>query len=137
LPRILAIDYGARRVGLAVTDPLKIIATPLATVDNKEVLAYLEKYFTTESVEALVVGQPFRFSGELSDIEVDIVVFIEKLEKLYPEMPIYRQDEQFSSQRAKASFLESGVKKKKRRDKSLLDSTAATLILQDFLAEQL
>lgn len=137
MPRILAIDYGARRVGLAHTDPLKIIATPLATIENKEIFEYLKKYFATETVEAVVVGQPFRFSGELSDIEADILVFIEKLDKLYPEMPIHRQDEQFSSQRAKASFLESGVKKKKRRDKSLLDSTAATLILQDFLAEQL
>lgn len=136
MPRILAIDYGARRTGLAVTDPLQIIATALGTEDTKGVLEFLKKYCTAEGVEAFVVGQPFRFDGRPSDIEKEILEFIEKLKKEFPQTPIYRVDEANTSKISKQSLIDSGVKKKDRRDKRLLDSVSATLILQDYLASR-
>jgi putative Holliday junction resolvase len=131
--RVLAIDYGKRRVGLAVTDPLQIIASPLTTVEEKESIAYLVDYCSKEEVDAIVVGQPRRMSGELSDVEQDILAFIDKLKEKLPAMQIDRFDERFTSKIAAKSLIDSGVKKKKRRDKSLLDSTSASLILQDYL----
>ncbi len=131
--RILAVDYGKRRVGLAVTDPLQIIASPLTTVGEKEAITYLADYCTKEQVEVIVVGQPRRMSGELSEVEQDIVEFIAKLREKLPAMRIDRFDERFTSKIAAQSLIDSGVKKKKRRDKSLLDSTSASLILQDYL----
>jgi len=137
MSRIIAIDFGMKRIGLATTDPLQIIATPLTTVLNKDCLDFLSNYCSKEQVELFVVGQPFRANGEPSDVEKDILKFIEELRKLFPRIPVARQDEQFTSQKAKMSLIESGVKKMKRREKGLLDSTAATLILQDYLAERI
>ncbi|MBI1305912.1 MAG: Holliday junction resolvase RuvX [Bacteroidetes bacterium] len=137
MARILAIDYGARRVGLAVTDPMQIIASELTTVSTETTLEYLKKYLSTEPVESFIVGQPRRMSGELSDIESEIVVFITKLKELFPEIPVFRYDERFTSKMASRSLIESGVKKKDRRDKSRLDSISATLILQGYLQSRL
>lgn len=133
MPRILAIDYGQRRTGLAVTDPLQIIATALQTVETPKVLDYIAAYCKKEPVESFVVGQPFRYDGSTSDVEKHILVFIEDLKKRVPDLPVYRIDESFTSKVAQRSLIESGVKKMKRRDKSLLDSISATLILQEFL----
>lgn len=130
----MAIDFGKRRVGLAVTDPLQIIATPLETVQFDNALTYIVAYCAKEVVDAIVVGQPRRMSGELSDIETEILPFIDKLQSKLPDMKVVRYDERFTSKIAARSLIESGVKKKKRRDKSLLDSTSASLILQDYLA---
>lgn len=134
MPRILAFDYGGKRTGIAVTDPLQMIATALETVDTKNVMDYLKTYCAKEEVETFVVGQPFRMDGSTSDIEVDILKFIEKLKIEFPGIPVRRMDESFTSRRSMQSLIASGVKKKARRDKRLLDSVSATLILQDYLA---
>ncbi|HCS22045.1 MAG TPA: Holliday junction resolvase RuvX [Bacteroidetes bacterium] len=134
MPRILAFDYGGKRTGIAVTDPMQMIATALGTVDTKDVMDYLKTYCAKEEVETFVVGQPFRMDGSTSDIEVDILKFIEKLKTEFPDIPVRRMDESFTSRRSMQSLIASGVKKKDRRDKRLLDSVSATLILQDYLA---
>ncbi|MBI1222835.1 MAG: Holliday junction resolvase RuvX [Bacteroidetes bacterium] len=133
--RILSIDYGGKRTGLAVTDPLKIIASALTTVDTSSLMEYLKTYCRKELVEAFVVGQPFRLDGRPSDIEKEILIFIDKLRNEFPEKPIHRIDETFTSKISQQSLIASGVKKKDRKDKRLLDSVSATLILQDFLAQ--
>lgn len=135
MARVLSIDYGGRRTGIAVTDPLKIIATALATVDTSGLMEYLKKYCQQEEVEAFVVGQPFRLDGRPSDIETEILKFIEKLRTEIPGKPIHRIDETYTSKISQQSLIASGVKKKDRKDKRLLDSVSATLILQDFLAQ--
>ncbi len=131
--RILAIDYGKVRCGLAVTDPLQIIATALTTVKTEELLPYLQTYLTKEKVEKLVVGEPFRMDGTHSEIETEIRKFIHSFETAHPGIPVLRHNEMYTSKMAMRSLIESGVKKKKRRDKSLLDSASATIILQEFL----
>lgn len=137
MARILSIDYGGKRTGLAVTDPLQIIASALKTVPTETLDDFLADYLKNEEVEALVVGEPFRADGAHSDIEVEIQAFIGRIKKLFPDLPIHRVDESFSSQRAKQALIASGVKKKKRRQKELLDSTAATIILQEYLETNL
>ncbi len=134
VPRILAIDYGKRRVGLAVTDPLQLIASPLDTVAETDSITFIANYCSREEVETIVVGQPRRMSGELSEVEKDIVKFIEKLSEKLSDIQIVRYDERFTSKIAMQGLIDSGLKKKKRRDKSLLDSSSASLILQDYLA---
>jgi len=136
LTRVIALDYGGKRTGIAVSDPLRIIATPLITVETEHLLDYLSKYISTESVGDLVVGQPTRHDGSFSDIEKHIVLFIEKFIKAHPQITIHRINEMYSSKDAMQALIESGLKKKKRRDKKLLDSTAATLLLQEFLYER-
>jgi len=133
MPRILAIDYGSKRTGIAVTDPMQIIASGLRTVQTAELLAFLKDYLNKEEVETFVIGQPFRLDGRPSDIEAEILKFITKLQLQHPIIPIKRIDETYTSKIAFQTLIDSGVKKKKRRDKSLLDSISATLILQDYL----
>ena len=133
MPRILAFDYGAKRTGLAVTDPLKIIANPLTTVDTKQLHVWLSQYLSIESVEAFVVGMPSRLSGEDTHATQPVITFIEKLQQLYPKIPVYTIDERLSSREAKNTVVNSGVGKKKRMDKKLLDTVSATLILQTHL----
>lgn len=134
MPRILAIDYGKRRVGLAVTDPLQLIASPLDTIPEKESISFIADYCNHKEVETIVVGQPRRMSGELSEVETDILEFIAKLSEKLSNIEIVRYDERFTSKIAMQGLIDSGLKKKKRRDKSLLDSSSASLILQDYLA---
>ncbi|MCB0733906.1 MAG: Holliday junction resolvase RuvX [Flavobacteriales bacterium] len=135
MARILSIDFGGKRTGLAVTDPMQIIASELRTVPTDDLLDFLMTYTQSEVVETIVVGQPRRMDGSLSDIETRIVEFIEKLREKVA-IPIVRYDERFTSKMAGRSLIESGVKKKDRRDKSRLDSISATLILQDYLASR-
>ena len=132
--RILAIDYGTKRCGIAVTDELKLIASPLTTVEASELLDFLQQYCQTESVERIIVGLPKQTSGELSESETAITTFIERLQEKLPEIPISRYDERFTSKIASHILVESGTKKKKRQDKALLDKISATLILQDYLS---
>jgi len=132
--RILAIDYGTKRCGIAVTDELKLIASALATVETTELLDFLEKYCQAEQVECIIVGLPKQVSGELSESETAIATFIEKLQEKLPEIPVSRYDERFTSKIASHILVESGTKKKKRQDKALLDRISATLILQDYLS---
>lgn len=133
MPRILAIDYGTKRVGLAVTDELKIIATSLGTVHAKDAIEYLKKYTTENTVETFVVGLPKRMDGSASQSEKYIQAFINGLRKNFPAVPVLRYDERFTSKIASQTLIDSGVKKKDRKNKELLDTVSAVLILQDYL----
>lgn len=133
MARILAIDYGAKRCGIAVTDESKIIASGLTTVDTKELLGWLQDYVAAEEVELFVVGEPKRMHGEASESEKLIQPFLEKLSKILPNIPVKRIDERFTSKMAFDTMIASGISKKKRRDKKLVDQISATIILQDYL----
>lgn len=131
--RILSIDYGTKRCGIAVTDELKMIASGLTTVETKDLVEFLQDYFLTENVELLVVGEPKQKDGLPSEVEVEIRKFLEKFTKTFPKMPIKRVDERFTSKMAVQTMIDSGLKKKKRQDKSLIDEISATIILQAYL----
>jgi putative Holliday junction resolvase len=131
--RILAIDFGLKRTGIAVTDPLKIIASALTTVPTHEVLDFLKKYCESEVVESFVVGLPLHPDGNPAQIAPQADAFAEKLKKLFPEKPVIRQDERYTSNEAKKIILQSGIKKQKRRDKTLIDKIAAALILEQYM----
>ena len=136
MARIIALDYGGKRTGIATTDPLQIIASPLITVQTDNLMDYLTRYMATEEVSELVVGQPTRHDGSFSGIETHIVAFIEKFKSQFPLIAVHRINEMYSSKDAMQALIDSGVKKKQRRDKKLLDSTAATLLLQEFLYDR-
>ncbi|MEL6924664.1 MAG: Holliday junction resolvase RuvX, partial [Bacteroidota bacterium] len=116
MARILSIDYGLKRVGLAVTDPLQLIANGLDTVATEHIFDYLKKYLETEEVSCFVVGEPFHLDGNPAQITPQINGFIKKLQKLFPDIKVERQDERFTSVEAKKVMIQAGVKKKKRRD---------------------
>ena len=134
--RILAIDYGTKRVGIAVTDSLKMIANGLTTVHAKDLMAFLKDYLSKEEVESIVVGEPKRMSNEAAQTEIHIAPFVKKLQKEFPGMKIERYDERFTSKIAFQSMIAGGLKKKDRRDKALVDKISATLILQSYLEHQ-
>ncbi len=136
LARILAIDYGTKRTGLAVTDPLQLIATGLDTVPTADLLVYLQKYLAEEAVEKIVVGEPFYPDGNPAQMMPKVIELQEQLRKLFPEVAVVGQDERFSSEDAKKIILQSGAKKKQRRDKALVDKISAVLILQDYLGHR-
>jgi len=131
--RILALDYGTKRIGLAVTDPLKIIATALCTIPTHESIDFLLNYSLKESIELMVVGLPKKMNGEPSESEMHIIPYIKKLQSKLPNLPIVRFDERFTTKMAISSMIEGGYKKKDRQDKKRLDSISATLILQAYL----
>ena len=133
MARIIAIDYGTKKTGLATTDPLQIICSPLTTVPTGELYDFLEKYIKDEEVEAIVVGEPLNTDGSPSQIAHFVVGLVRKLRKRYPDIPVHLQDERFTSQEARQIILQSGLKKKRRRDKTLVDKVSASLILQAFL----
>lgn len=133
MSRILAIDYGKVRTGLAVTDDMKIIASGLTTIHTKELLSFLADYITKEKVELFLVGEPKQLNNEPSDSEALIIPFLKKLEKAFPEIPIKRVDERFTSKIAFQTMINSGLKKKQRKNKALIDEISATLILQSYL----
>ncbi|MEI6507879.1 MAG: Holliday junction resolvase RuvX [Bacteroidota bacterium] len=136
MARILAIDYGTKRVGLAVTDPLQIIANTLTTVHSKDVLQYLKDYLMKEEVECFVVGKPLRLDGTNSELAAEVEKFINVLRKNFPAIPIERIDERFTSAIAKRTLLEMGLNKKDRANKSSLDQISATIILQGYLEKK-
>lgn len=133
MPQIVAIDYGGKRTGIAVTDDMQIIASGLTTVSTKELIPFLKDYAVLNKIEAFVIGEPKRLHGEASDIEAEIIPFIEKLKEAFPNLAVHRIDERFTSKMAFETMIQSGISKKKRRDKGLVDKISATLILQDFL----
>jgi|TARA_B100001059_G_scaffold71525_1_gene68620 putative Holliday junction resolvase len=133
LSRILALDFGGKRTGIAKTDSLQMIASPLTTVHTPDLMDFLTNYFMDEDVSTIVIGQPTRHDGSFSPIEKDILFFIEKFKKKHPDIIVLRINEMFSSKDAMKALIDSGVRKKKRKDKKLLDSTAATILLQEFL----
>ena len=136
MARLLAIDYGTKRTGIAVTDEFQIIASGLTTVDTKELLAFLKDYTTKEKVELFVIGEPKQMNNEVSESEADILPFIEKLKKAIPDIPIARVDERFTSKMAFQTMIDGGLKKKQRQDKGLIDEISATIILQSYLYSQ-
>lgn len=132
--RILSIDYGKKRSGLAVTDPLQIIAGGLATVSTSDLYAYLEDYIKKEQVERIVIGKPMQPNGQPSENLVRVENFFNRWRKAHPETPITYYDERFTSVLAHRAMIEGGVKKKTRREnKGLVDEISATIILQDYL----
>lgn len=133
MARILAIDYGKKRCGLAVTDPLQIIATTLGYISTNELIPYLLNYFQNEKVEKVVLGYPTRTDGSDTDSTQSIRDFKSRFEKQFPDKQIVLHDEAFSSKLAKEAMLEGGMKKKKRREKGNVDAVAATIILQSYM----
>ncbi|ADV47653.1 Holliday junction resolvase RuvX [Cellulophaga sp. E16_2] len=133
MARIVALDYGKVRTGIAVTDELQLIASGLTTVATKELIDFLKNYVATEKVELLVVGEPKQMNNQVSESEALILPFIEKLKASFPTIKIERQDERFTSKMAFQTMIDSGLKKKQRRDKALVDEISATIILQAYL----
>ena len=134
MARILALDYGKVRTGIAVTDELQIIASGLTTVKTKELISYLMEYINKENVELIVIGEPKQMDYSPSESEALISPFIIKLKEKLPNTPIKRVDERFTSKMAFQTMIDSGFSKKKRRDKALLDEISATIILQTYMS---
>lgn len=130
---MIGIDYGLKRTGLAVTDPLRIISTPLETVVTTEVLSFLKSYLAREEVDAFVVGMPRTMSDADSPIAPHVKKFVDELQRIFPEKAIHLVDERFTSSLAKHAQIQGGMKKKDRRDKANLDKISAAIILQGFL----
>jgi putative holliday junction resolvase len=135
MPRILAIDYGGKRTGLAVTDPLQIIATGLETIDSKELIPWLKKYFLQEEVELIIIGLPKNWDESDTHGTPLVQAAIKKIQKEFPTMPLKTVDERYSSKMAKDAMIEMGMKKKDRKDKKNVDVIAATIILQEYLGQ--
>ena len=131
--RILALDYGTKRTGIAVTDELQIIASGLTTVPTVELMPFLKKYFTEENVELVLLGEPKQMDNTASGSEVNIQEFLKKFSEIFPEMKLERVDERFTSKMAFQSMIDSGLKKKQRQNKALVDEISATIILQSYL----
>ncbi|AZQ58734.1 Holliday junction resolvase RuvX [Maribacter sp. MJ134] len=131
--RILAIDYGLKRTGIAVTDEMGSIAFGLTTVATEDIFVFLKKYMTDENVTDFVVGEPKQMNNEPSEAEALILPFLEELAKNHPTIKIHRQDERFTSKMAFQSMLDAGLGKKQRKNKALIDEISATIILQSFL----
>ena len=135
--RILAIDYGRKRVGLAVTDPLKMIANSLTTIHSKDIWDFLKEYLEKEDVECIVVGYPKQMNNEASEAVRFVNPFLKKLSKTYPHMDIKLVDERFTSKMAHQTMIDAGLKKKARQNKALVDTISATIILQSYLEQRI
>lgn len=133
MPRILCIDYGLKRTGIAVTDPLQIIATGLTTIHPKELITFLKDYFTKEQVELILIGWPTNWDDSATHATAYVEKCIRELQKHFPQMPIKKVDERYTSKMAKDAMLEMGLKKMQRRNKALVDEIAATIMLQEYL----
>ncbi|MXO32346.1 MULTISPECIES: Holliday junction resolvase RuvX [Apibacter] len=136
MSKILAIDYGEKRSGLAETDDMQIVASGLAGIMTSNLIPFLEKYMAENSVEKIIIGLPVRLNGELSDVEISIQKLIKKITSLFPNIPIERVDERFTSKIASHFISLSGKNKKNRENKHLLDEVSATLILQTYLEKK-
>ena len=133
MSRVLAIDYGVRRTGIAVTDPMQIIANGLTTVDTRQLLAFLKDYVAKEPVECIVVGKPMQTNGRESENLANVRRFVEQLQKQLPQIPVEWWDERFTSVMAHQTMLESGIGKMARRNKALVDEISACIILQGWM----
>lgn len=133
MPRILAIDYGLKRTGIAVTDPLKIIATALTTIESPRLIGFLKDYFQKEEVELILIGEPKNWDDTDTHATPLVRKIVEKLKKEFPNIPLKLVDERYTSKMASAAMIDMGLKKKQRQDKSLVDKVAATIILQEYL----
>lgn len=133
--RIIALDYGKKRTGIAVTDPLKLIATGLATVDTQTLFDFLKKYVASEDVEKIIIGEPFNLDGSETDSTAAVQHCIRRLKNTFPNIPIETVDERFSSKMASRAMIEMGMKKKNRQKKGIIDEVAATMMLQEYLGK--
>lgn len=133
MPRILSIDYGLKRTGIAVTDPFQIIATGLTTVESKQLIPFLKEYFLREPVERIIIGEPKNWDDSDTHATPLVERCIKDLQKNFPAMPITKVDERYTSKMAKDAMLEMGLKKAQRRNKALVDEIAATIMLQEYL----
>ena len=133
MARLLSIDYGKKRTGIAVSDPLQIIANGLTTVETSKLFEFLEDYLKKEEVESIIVGLPKQMSGELSENMKRIEPFVNRLKKIYPTINIEYFDERFSSKLAHRAMIDGGLKKQDRRNKALVDEISATIILQGYM----
>ncbi|HYD92034.1 MAG TPA: Holliday junction resolvase RuvX [Flavobacterium sp.] len=133
MPRILAIDYGLKRTGIAVTDEMQLIASGLTTIASETTLDFLKDYFAKEKVERVLIGEPKQMNGQPSQSAPLIEAFIEKFKTQFPDMQLDRVDERFTSKMAFQTMIDSGLKKKQRQDKALIDEISATILLQDYL----
>ncbi len=131
--RILSIDYGGKRTGIAVTDPLKIIATGLTTVETQKLMPFLKDYFIKEAVELVIIGMPTNLDDSDTDATPMVRHFIQGFQKNFPAIPIREVDERFTSKMASRAMLQMGMKKKQRQNKGLIDEISATMMLQDYL----
>lgn len=129
----MAFDYGTKRIGIAVTDPMQIIATGLDTVHPKDIIEYLKKYLQTEQVERFVVGEPKQMDNTPSQSAIHVKGFANLLKKTFPEIPVEMLDERFTSKMASAAIAQSGMGKKARQDKALVDNVSAVILLQSWL----
>lgn len=137
MPRILAIDYGIKRTGLAVTDELQIIASGLTTVPSETAVSFLKDYFSKENVSKVLIGEPKQMDGSPSESTPIIEKFVSDFKIAFPEMQIVRVDERFTSKMAFQTMIDSGLKKKQRQNKGLVDEIAATILLQDYLTRKM
>ena len=137
MSRILAIDYGQKRTGIAVTDELQIIASGLTTIPSATTINFLKDYFDKEKVSKVLIGEPKQMNGEPSQSTEMIEAFVRKFKSFFPEMPVVRVDERFTSKMAFQTMIDSGLNKKQRRNKDLLDEISATIMLQDFLTRKM
>ena len=135
MPRILSIDYGLKRTGLAVTDPLQIIATGLTTVESKQLIPFLKDYFAREEVELIIIGEPKNWDDTDTHATPLVEKIIKQLGKNFPKIPIKKVDERYTSKMAKDAMLEMGLKKMQRRNKKLVDEIAATIMLQEYMRQ--
>ena len=131
--RILALDYGSKRTGIAITDELQLIASGLTTVATSELMDFLKKYIASEKVELVLVGEPKQKDGTHSNIEEEIRRFLKKFSEAFPDLKVKRVDERYTSKMAFQTMIDSGLKKKQRQNKALVDEISATIILQEFL----
>lgn len=133
MARIISIDYGLKRTGLAVTDPLQIIATGLTTVESRQLIPFLKDYFAREEVELIIIGEPKNWDDTDTHATPLVEKFIRQLQKNFPNIPIKKVDERYTSKMAKDAMLEMGLKKMQRRNKKLVDEIAATIMLQEYM----
>jgi len=133
MPRILAIDYGQKRTGIAVTDEMQIIASGLTTIPSASTIDFLKDYFDKEKVEKVLIGEPKQMNGEPSQSADIIEAFVRKFKSFFPNMPVVRGDERFTSKMAFQTMIDSGLNKNQRKNKALLDEISATIMLQDYL----
>ena len=137
MSRIVALDYGGKRTGVAATDEMQIIASPVDTIETSKLMDFLKQYIEKENVSDLVVGLSVRFSGELNEIENQIQTFLKKFSEQFPLIKIHRENEMFTSKMASQAMFEGGMKKKKRQEKGMVDKVSAVIILQSFLSHKL
>lgn len=136
MPRLLAFDFGTKRLGIAVTDPMQLFATGLTTIHPKDVIEFLKKYLLTEQIETFIVGEPKQMDGTASQSAPQVKGFVTILKKNFPDIPVEMMDERFTSKMASVTIAQSGLKKADRQNKALIDTVSATIILQSYMEKK-